>query len=89
MDKKSQLFINVLKMSSYDVFSYNVLLVIKKNIIQKPKAQNTGRKYLTLLIPKTIMPQKNSATKEMPQDSLHGWKTTCPQATQTLFITMY
>ena len=37
MDKKSQLFINVLKMSSYDVFSYNVLLVIKKNIIQKPR----------------------------------------------------
>lgn len=37
MDKKSQLFINVLKMSRYDVFSYNVLLDIKKNIIQKPR----------------------------------------------------
>ena len=37
MDKKSQLFINVLKMSRYDVFSYNVLLDIKKKIIQKPR----------------------------------------------------
>ena len=37
MDKKSQLFINVLKMSRYDVFSYNVLLDIKKNIIHKPR----------------------------------------------------
>ena len=37
MGKKSQLFINVLKMSRYDVFSYNVLLDIKKNIIQKPR----------------------------------------------------
>ena len=37
MDNKSQLFINVLKRSSYDVFSYNVLLDIKKNIIQKPR----------------------------------------------------
>ena len=37
MGKKSQLFINVLKMSRYDVCSYNVLLDIKKNIIQKPR----------------------------------------------------